>query len=100
WLTLGLGPVMGQTIRTVPVGGDIQTAINTANSGDIIQLADGTHTITAQLEVTKSLTIRNVGGGATIKLNKAQSTTSRVFLIPQSASPVSVLFENLTITGG
>lgn len=41
---------------------NIQSAINAANSGDLILVAEGTYTLTTNISVTKSVTIRSVNG--------------------------------------
>ena len=49
----------------VPIGADLQTAINNATAGDTLILAAGTYTITSGLTVNKKLHIMGQGEGIT-----------------------------------
>ncbi len=64
----------------VQSGGSIQTAVNSANSGDRITVKTGTYT--ENIKITKgNLTIRSESGNPDNTIIKAKSKTANVFLL-------------------
>jgi len=78
----------GATIN-VPLGGDIQTAINGAAPGDRILLAAGTYTVPGALTINKTLTLQGAGQAATI-VQTAGAAGDPVILLTISVSNVVV----------
>jgi hypothetical protein len=78
----------GATIN-VPLGGDIQTAINAAAPGDRILLAAGTYTVPSALTIAKVLTLQGAGQAATI-VQTAGAAGDPVVLLTISVSNVVV----------
>lgn len=78
----------GATIN-VPLGGDIQTAINAAAPGDRILLAAGTYTVPAALTINKALTLQGAGQAATV-VQTAGGAGDPVVLLTISVSNVVV----------
>ncbi|MBU1050173.1 hypothetical protein KKG90_09150 [Candidatus Bipolaricaulota bacterium] len=91
-LAMGILPTLAATI-TVNPGEDIQTAINNAAAGDIIQLAAGTHNVAATIDVNKSVTIAGIGAATVQGTN---SGARNVFKI--SASDVTLRDLDITLT--
>lgn len=78
----------GATI-SVPLGGDIQTAINAAAAGDRILLAAGTYTVPGALTINKALTLQGAGQAATV-VQTAGAAGDPVVLLTISVSNVVV----------
>jgi hypothetical protein len=78
----------GATI-SVPLGGDIQTAINAAAPGDRILLAAGTYTVPGALTINKALTLQGAGQAATV-VQTAAAAGDPVVLLTISVSNVVV----------
>ena len=78
----------GATIN-VPLGGDIQTAINAAAPGDRILLAAGTYTVPGALTIAKALTLQGAGQAATV-VQTAAAAGDPVVLLTISVSNVVV----------
>jgi len=78
----------GATIN-VPLGGNIQTAINAAAPGDRILLAAGTYTVPGALTINKALTLQGAGQAATI-VQTAGAAGDPVVLLTISVSNVVV----------
>jgi hypothetical protein len=78
----------GATIN-VPLGGDIQTAINGAAPGDRVLLAAGTYTVPGALTINKALTLQGAGQAATI-VQTAAAAGDPVVLLTISVSNVVV----------
>ena len=78
----------GATI-SVPLGGDIQTAINAAAPGDRILLAAGTYTVPGALTINKALTLQGAGQAATV-VQTAGAAGDPVVLLTISVSNVVV----------
>ena len=83
----------GATIN-VPLGGNIQTAINAAAPGDLIQLAAGTYTVASALTIAKTLTLKGAGQAATI-VQTAGAAGDPVVLLTISVS--NVVVQDLTL---
>jgi len=73
----------------VPLGGDIQTAINGAAPGDRVLLAAGTYTVPGALTINKALTLQGAGQAATI-VQTAGAAGDPVVLLTISVSNVVV----------
>ncbi len=86
----GVLPVLAATIIVNP-GDDIQTAINNAGIGDIIELAGGTHSVANTVTVGKQLTITGAAGAV---VQGTTSTSLSVFEITSS----DVVIQDLDIT--
>ena len=80
----------GATIQVLP-GDDLQTAIDAAAAGDVLEIAAGIHSVPATIHVDKALTITGLGG-ATVQGTTGQALS--VFRILSS----QVTIENLEIT--
>ncbi len=80
---------------TVPVaaGDDIKALIEGASSGDLVELAAGTHRPSGEIAVPAGVTVRGAGRGATIVLGAG--LTSRAFCVTNAASRL----ESFTVTG-
>jgi len=91
------GAALAATTHYVNPGDDIQAVINNASPGDTIQFAQGTYTLTSQLVINKSLTLKSeipcrpnkpvIDGGGTVY---------RMLLIDAD----NVIIEGLEITNG
>lgn len=81
-------PPTGVTIN-VPLGGDIQTAINGAAPGDRILLAAGAYTVPGALTINKALTLQGAGQAATV-VQTAGAAGDPVVLLTISVSNVVV----------
>ncbi len=69
----------------------IQAAINAADAGDVIEVAEGTHTIDSQININKAVTLRGVGTNEEWKTKLLVSGTKTLNI--QAASTI----ENLEI---
>jgi len=78
----------GATIN-VPLGGDIQTAINAAAPGDRILLAAGAYTVPGALTINKALTLQGAGQNTTV-VQTAATGLDPVVLLTISVSNVVV----------
>jgi len=109
---LFVSPVFAATIVVGPPPASIQAAINTAASGDTIQLSAGTYVQEFQV-ISKSLTIVGAGQNATIVQAPGPSTrltqsftfgvtTWAVVMVDNQAAPTpqTVDISNLTVDGG
>lgn len=76
----------------VPIDGSINTYITNATAGDTLILAAGTYTITANINVTKSLTIK--GSGKYITTVTTSTAGIRLFNITSS----NVLLMDMSVT--
>ncbi|MEK6642842.1 MAG: right-handed parallel beta-helix repeat-containing protein [Planctomycetota bacterium] len=98
-LTLAIGFTSAQA-ATIPVaaGGDIQTAINGAAIGDIIELGAGTHTVTATINVNKAnLTLRGAGNLTAIVVYATNTDNTPVITIASSGITIGGPGQGLTI---
>ncbi len=59
-------PTRTTVFQTVPVGGNIQLALNNCPSGQVVQLISGTYSISSPLTIPSNVTLRGVGMGMTI----------------------------------
>lgn len=75
---------------------DLETTINNANDGDIIEL-NGTYEFKKVITIKKSIHIVGLGEGATIKYNDFAIQKLGYFIVDSSAS--NVLISNLKFTG-
>jgi hypothetical protein len=60
----------------VPLAGNIQAAIDACAAGQVVQLAAGTYTVSATIEITKGIVLRGAGsgdGGTTIAKSGGQT---------------------------
>jgi hypothetical protein len=78
----------GATIN-VPLGGDIQTAINAAAPGDRVLLAAGAYTVPGALTINKALTLQGAGQNSTV-VQTAGAAGDPVVLLTISVSNVVV----------
>lgn len=78
----------GATIN-VPLGGDIQTAINAAPVGGRVLLAAGAYTVPGALTINKALTLQGAGQAATV-VQTAGAAGDPVVLLTISVSNVVV----------
>ncbi len=112
FLALFVSPVFAATIVVGPPPASIQAAINSAASGDTIQLSAGTYVQEFQV-ISKSLTIVGAGQNATIVQAPGPSTrltqsftfgvtTWAVVMVDNQAAPTpqTVDISNLTVDGG
>lgn len=76
----------------VPIGGDINTYITNATSGDTLQLAAGTYTIVSGITVSKKIHLRGMGVGITT----ITCSTANVDMITANAS--GILITDMTIS--
>jgi hypothetical protein len=65
---------------TVPVGGNIQAALDSCPAGQVVQLSAGTYAVNNYLLIHSGITLRGAGAGQTIltKTNGARPRTSTV----------------------
>jgi hypothetical protein len=82
-------PASWTATYNVPLGGDIQTAINAAAPGDRILLAAGTYTVPGALTINKALTLQGAGQAATV-VQTAAAAGDPVVLLTISFSDVVV----------
>ena len=75
---------------------DIQSAINAADDGDTVLVADGIYNITSHIFCDKSLRIKSVNGSESTIVNA--NGNCRVFRLKASNGPCSL--DGFTITGG
>lgn len=75
---------------------DLETTINNADDGDIIEL-NGTYEFKKVITIKKSINIVGLGEGATIKYNDFAIQKLGYFIVDSSAS--NVLISNLKFTG-
>ena len=97
----------GSTTYNVRANGDIQTAIDAASNGDIIQLAAGTYNITTTIDPAgKQVTIIGTvdGNGDPTSIldggNPVGGTSGVRVLICQNSETSATVFENLVIQNG
>jgi parallel beta-helix repeat protein len=92
-----LNPIRSATSVNVPLGGNIQTAINTvaASGGGTVNLAAGTYLTTATLYLKSNVTLNGSGLGSTIIQIKD------TFNVIEDASEglTNVTIQNLTVHG-
>lgn len=74
----------------------IQTAIDNSTDGDVIQIADGTYTISATIEVTKSVTLQGTSQAGTI-IN-ASGATGGFGKFGIHSSKSNITFNDFTLT--
>jgi hypothetical protein len=94
-LALGFGQALSATLTVDAAGGadytTIQAAVTAAADGDVIQVADGTYTVSSQLNITKGLTLSGASEAGTI----VDCSASAGYGFSIAASNVTV--ENMTI---
>lgn len=71
----------------VEVDGDIAAAIEAAQEGDIVQLAPGTYTLAAQVEVGKPITVK--GAGRLLTRIVSDGSTHRLFYLNNADAVLS-----------
>ena len=76
----------------VAVGDSIVNAIATAETGDVVQLAAGTHYVPAQITIEKGITVRGVRSSATII---RPSAGGKLFILNHAEAVLS----DVTLTG-
>lgn len=91
-LALPCRPSFASTV-SVAAGDDIKALIEGASSGDLVELAAGTHRPSGEIAVPAGVTVRGAGRGATIVLGAG--LTSRAFCVTNAASRL----ESFTVTG-
>lgn len=85
------GTASGNSCSNAAVGTNLQNIINNAAAGDVINLTGGTFTITTAITISKALTLKGAGMGATkIRTGAAQ-------LSPFSITANNVIIRDLTI---
>lgn len=116
WWTFAFGwlatPAIAATIVVGPPPASIQTAINTASSGDTIQLSAGTYVQEVQV-ISKSITIAGAGQGVTMIQAPGPATHLTQFftfganfwtivMVDNQAAPTpqTVNISDLTVDGG
>ena len=87
------GTGSGNSCSNAAVGTNLQTIINNATAGDIINLTGGTFTISSAITITKALTIKGAGMGAT----KIRTGASTISLSPFKITANNVIIRDLTI---
>jgi hypothetical protein len=92
-LLLGSSVVSAADIP-VAVGDDINTVLSGASGGDTLVLADGTHTLSAEISITKEITIKAANSGLAIV-----DGDNSVRIVTVSAD-VTVRLEGLEIQNG
>jgi hypothetical protein len=75
---------------------DIQSAVDAADHGDTVLMADGTYYITSKIDVMKSVAVRSLNGAENTVVDAGGNC--RVFTLSSSTGPISL--EGLTLTGG
>ena len=60
-LVIGWAGVVSAAVINVPAGGDIAAAVAEAQQDDIVQLAAGVYTLSAQVSVSKGVEVRGAG---------------------------------------
>ncbi len=75
-------------------GGDIQTAVDAASSGDTVMIEPGTYLLTSEIVVNDSITLRGIGGPAGVVIDG--NSVTRCF----SLGNTQCVLADLTVTGG
>ena len=93
-----------QAVVNVPLGGDIQAAIDAADPGEVIVLADGEYEITEQIEIAKGITLRSANGRDKTTIRQVRTglpagVTSLANRVLYLNHPDAVA-DGLTLTGG
>ena len=91
----------GANGETVPLvsGGDLTAAVKAAQDGDVIELEEGTYTLTdagEYLLVDRAVTIRGLGEAADVVIKPDTSTAIHRLLCVSNENAV---VENVTFTG-
>lgn len=73
---------------------DIQTAVNAAIAGDLILVDDGTYTLTANISITKGVTVKSINGYAAVTVDG--NNVTRCFFIDHADAVV----DGFTIING
>ena len=89
------------TVINVGIGDDIETALAAATAGDTIQLAAGTYTITADIDIAQAINVVGAGVGVTTIYTTTDSVS--VFNITSDdvrVSDLSISMDTLAVATG
>ncbi|MFH0733512.1 MAG: fibronectin type III domain-containing protein [bacterium] len=73
---------------------NIQTAVNAANTGDVVLVGDGTYTLTSNISITKGITVKSLNGSSSTAINGNNAT--RCLYVNHT----NAVIEGFTITQG
>ncbi|MFC1517987.1 LamG-like jellyroll fold domain-containing protein, partial [Candidatus Margulisiibacteriota bacterium] len=102
-ITLLLGVMLSGSVvtaATIQVPTDhakISDAVATASAGDVIEIAAGTYTENAQIEITKNLTIRGASGTNSSNVIIDGEDTHRIFYVTEN---IEATLNGLTMQNG
>ena len=104
---LAVFTALGVSADTLEVGADkaysdIATAVGAANDHDTVLVYDGTYEITAQIEVTKPITLKSVNGAAATEVKRVKVATGTAADIERCLylANAEAVVDGFTFSGG
>ena len=93
-----LSLVAGAKTIDVPLGGDIAAAVASAEAGDVVRLAAGEYTLSAEVKLEAGVTVK--GAGRLLTTVKSDGATHRLFYLNHDDAVLSDLTAQDAVTSG